>query len=149
MIKLLRTNSDNPDFRELIKSLDEILRENDGEEHSFFAKYNTLDNIKHAVVAYSDKVPVGCGALKKYTEDTAEIKRMFICEESRRQGIAKIILKDLEQWSKELNFSNCILETGKKLTEAVNFYKSCGYKVIPNYGQYSEKEASICLQKSI
>jgi len=129
MISLYRTNSDDPNFRNLVMSLDEILRENDGEEHSFFAKYNKLDSIKSVVVAYSENVAAGCGAIKMYSENIAEIKRMFVTKEFRRHGIARIILKELELWASELNFSHCILETGRKLSDAVNLYKSCGYEV--------------------
>jgi len=149
MIKLIRTNSDNPDFRNLVMTLDRILRESDREEHSFFAQYNKLESIKNVVVAYSENVPAGCGAIKEYSENIAEIKRMFVTSGFRRRGIAKIILKELELWAYELNFSDCILETGKKLLEAGNFYKGCGYKVIPNYGQYIGKELSICMKKKI
>jgi putative acetyltransferase len=33
--------------------------------------------------------------------------------------------------------------------EAVKFYKKCGYKIIPNYGQYQGMENSICFEKKI
>lgn len=149
MISLTRTHSDNSDFRNLVMVLDEILSESDGEEHSYFAQYNKLDNIKNVVVAYSENIPIGCGAIKAYSENIAEIKRMFVMLEFRRRGIAKIILKELELWANELNFSHCILETGRKLSDAVNLYKSCGYEEIPNYGQYIGRELSICMKKKL
>jgi len=149
MISLSRTNSNNPDFRNFVMLLDEILSESDGQDHPFFAQYNKLDSIKNVVIAYSENIPAGCGAIKEYSKNIAEIKRMFVIPEFRRQGIAKIILNELELWADELNYSQCILETGRKLSKAVNLYKSCGYEVIPSYGQYIGQELSICMKKRI
>ena len=37
MIKIIRTDSSNPDFIELVKHLDADLAKRDGEEHSFLS----------------------------------------------------------------------------------------------------------------
>lgn len=63
--------------------------------------------------------------------------------------MASAILKELEIWTKELGYEKTILETGKRQTEAVALYEKCGYKVIPNYGQYSGVENSICFEKQL
>lgn len=147
MVKTVRTASDNPDFRLLVELLDEELRISDGDEHPFFAQFNKLDKIQNVVVAYSNKIPAGCGAIKEYSKNIAEIKRMYVKTEFRGLRIGRKILKELESWALELNYSECILETGKKLSEAVNFYLSSGYEVIPNYGQYAGVELSVCMKK--
>ncbi|MCY7362880.1 MAG: GNAT family N-acetyltransferase [Ignavibacteria bacterium] len=147
MIKLLRTDSGNPELSELIKLLDAVLRESDGDEHAFYSQYNKLENIQNFVIAYLNEIPAGCGAIKKNSYNTAEIKRMYVKPEFRGKGIAKNILKELEMWAYELNFSECILETGKKQSNALWLYKSAGYKVIPNYGQYAGVELSVCMKK--
>ena len=66
MIKIIRTNSDNQDFIELVKNLDADLAERDGNDHSFYHQFNTIDKIKHAVIAYEDNKLVGCGAIKEF-----------------------------------------------------------------------------------
>jgi len=147
MIKLLRTDSGNPELSELIKLLDAVLRESDGDEHAFYSQYNKLENIQNFVIAYLNEIPAGCGAIKKNSDNTAEIKRMYVKPEFRGKGIAKNILKELEMWAYELNYSECILETGKKQSDAVGLYKREGYKVIPNYGQYAGVELSVCMKK--
>ena len=138
MIKIVRTSSDNPDFKKLVNLLDAELAERDGADHPFYAQYNKIDKIKFAVVAYENGKPVSCGAIKEYSNDTMEIKRMYTLPESRGRGIAAKVLSDLENWTKELSFERCILETGKKQPEAIALYKKNGYKLIPNYGQYAE-----------
>jgi GNAT superfamily N-acetyltransferase len=149
MFRILRTDSANTDFVSLVKSLDEYLTEMDGAEHSFYDQFNKVDNLKYVVVLYEDDFPVGCGAIKKYSANTMEIKRMFTLPEKRGKGIASKILAELEEWSLELNFDKCILETGKRQTEAIGLYPKRGYKTIPNYGQYIGVENSLCFEKTL
>lgn len=149
MIKIKRTNSDDEDFQNLVIDLDADLKFRDGEEHNFYAEFNKIDRLKNVVVAYEDDMPVGCGAIKKYSEDAMEIKRMFVSLHKRGKGIATIVLKELENWSRELNYKQCILETGKKQPEAIQLYKRNNYKIIPNFGQYINVENSVCFAKDI
>ncbi len=149
MISIVRTNSDNADFRTLVTLLDAELQIRDGEEHVFYAQFNKIDNLSEVVVAYSGNAAIGCGAIKAYAEQTAEIKRMFVKEENRGKGVAGKILGELETWSRELNFDECILETGFKQPEAITLYKKSGYEVIPNYGQYIGVGNSVCMRKKI
>jgi GNAT superfamily N-acetyltransferase len=149
MIRIIRTNSDNRDFIQLVKHLDADLAERDGKDHSFYAQFNKIDKIKYVVVAYENDRPVGCGAIKEYAPNTMEIKRMYTSPESRGKGIASKVLGELEVWASELSYEKCILETGKKQPEAIGLYKKNGYKIIPNYGQYAEIENSLCFEKQI
>jgi putative acetyltransferase len=147
MLTLSRTNSDNPEFHELVVLLDKFLKVTDGDDHAFYSQYNKVDTIKHVVIAHLDNKPAGCGAFKEYSKDTAEIKRMFVLPELRGQGIAKRILAELERWAAELNYSAFILETGIRQPEAINLYHQCGYKDISNYGQYQGVKTSVCMKK--
>lgn len=149
MLTLIRTTSDNADFRNLVILLDQDLKEKDGDDHAFYAQYNKVDTIKEVIVAYKDSVAAGCGAIKAYAQTIAEVKRMFVHPDFRRQGIAKQILTALEEWAKELNYSSTILETGMKQADAIELYKNSGYTVIPNYGQYVGVENSVCMQKQL
>lgn len=149
MIQLIRTDSGNTDFIALVRQLDADLAKRDEDEHSFYAQFNKLDTIKYAVVAYANTTPVGCGAIKLFTANTMEIKRMYVTAESRCKGIAAGILSELEKWAAELSFTKCVLETGKKQPEAVRLYQKNGYSPIPNYGQYAGVENSLCFEKEI
>jgi len=149
MIKLVRTNSENTDFINLVKDLDAFLKISDGDEHEFYNQYNHIDVIKHTVVAYLNNQPVGCGALKPFDSDCIEIKRMFTKANARGNGIATKILQELEIWAKELNYKSCILETGIKQIEAIGLYKKNNYQLMPNYGQYKNVINSLCFKKHL
>ena len=149
MISIIRTNSGNTDFVELVRHLDVELAERDGKDHSFYAQFNKIDMIKHVVVAYDDGQPVACGAIKEYEPGTMEVKRMFTLPANRGKGIAARVLSELEKWAAEMNYSKCVLETGKKQPEAIRLYEKSGYKLIPNYGQYVGVENSVCFEKPL
>ena len=149
MLRLIRTNSDHPDFINLVKDLDAYLKIVDGDDHEFYNQFNNIDVLKHTVIAYLDNQPVGCGAFKAYNNSSVEIKRMYTSPIARNKGIASAILKDLEDWAKELNIKSTLLETGLKQTEAVKFYKKNNYKIIPNFGQYAGVENSVCFLKEL
>jgi len=101
------------------------------------------------VVAYENNKPVGCGAIKEYDPATMEIKRMYVQPTDRGKGIATQILIALEEWAAEMSVQKCILETGKKQPEAIGLYIKSGYNLIPNFGQYADKENSLCFQKNM
>ncbi len=149
MVRIEKTGPENPDFLQLVKQLDADLAERDGKEHLFYDQYNKIDGIKYVVVAFEMDEPVGCGAIKAYSPNTMEVKRMFVVPQSRRKGIAGIILSALENWAAALQYERCILETGKNQPEAIGLYLKKGYKVISNYGQYANVENSICFEKEV
>ncbi len=147
MITIIKTDSGHKHFQELVKALDADLRIRDGEEHHFYAQFNKIDLIKYVVVAYSNQIPVACGAIKEYSENTMEIKRMYVVPHKRGNGIASVVLRELENWAGALNYKKCILETGIKQPEAISLYKKNNYKVIPNYGPYQAVTDSFCFEK--
>ena len=149
MISLLRTNSTNSDFIQLVVALDADLKIRDGEDHAFYAQYNGINDIRYVVVAYENEEALGCGAIKQYDNGIMEIKRMFVTPGSRGKGIASMILKELERWALELGFDRCILETGINQHEAIGLYQENGYSRMPNYGQYAEVCTSFCFEKVI
>jgi putative acetyltransferase len=149
MITIQRTDSGNGDFLALVKLLDADLAFRDGADHSFYSQFNTLDRIRFVVLAYDEKTPAGCGAIKEHAPGIMEVKRMYVSPDRRRQGIATRVLAELEAWAKELHAEKCILETGRKQPEAIGLYRQHGYRLIPNYGQYAGVDNSVCFEKDL
>lgn len=149
MLKIIRTNSENKDFIELVHLLDKYLAEMDGEDHAFYSQFNKIDKIKHVVIAYMNEEPVGCGAIKELNASSMEIKRMYTSPAYRNNGIASDILLALEKWTSELGYKKCVLETGNRQIEAIALYLKNNYISIENYGQYKNVENSRCFEKVI
>lgn len=149
MPRILRTDSSHPDFIALVKGLDLELAERDGNEHAFYAQYNKIDKIRHAIVLYEDDLALACGAIKELSQESMEVKRMYTLPLARNQGYAGKVLQALEDWARELNYTSCLLETGKRQPEAISLYMKNGYQLIPNYGQYEGVENSVCFEKKL
>lgn len=149
MQNLKRTTSDDPDFQQLVALLDADLAIRDGDEHAFYARFNTTGNLRNVIVCYDGDRAIGCGAFREYDKEKAEIKRMFVQPEHRGHGVGLIILKELEGWAAEENYGKCILETGIKQPEAIRLYEKAGYARTINYGQYLNIENSVCMIKAI
>ena len=148
-IVLKRTDSNNSDFQKLVADLNKYLAITDGDDHSFYDQFNQLNDIKYVIVAYHQGVAVGCGAIKQFDAQTMEVKRMYTQPNNRGLGIASRILSELENWTAELKFKKCILETGIRQTAAVACYTKNGYTRIPNYAQYAGVEESLCFEKIV
>ena len=150
MIDIIRTNSDDTHFQKLAAELEMELKIQDGADHLFYPQLNNIDKLEHVVIGYdNDNKPIGCGTLRKYSEDTMELKRMYVKLNRRGEGIASLLLEELEALCKELGYSNCVLETGKNQPEAISFYKKNGYTSIPNFGQYEGSANSLCFKKKL
>ena len=149
MFSVKRTTSANYDFKELVNQLDAYLKITDGDEHDFYNQFNGIENLDNVVLVYNEDIAVGCGAFKPFDKNSVEIKRMYVLPKQRVGGIGRMVLKALEDWAKELGYTSCVLETGKRQVEAVQFYKKCDYKAIPKYGQYVDMDNSLCFKKDL
>ena len=150
MIESKRTNSNDPDFRTLVKALDADLRSRNGDAmQNTYDAFNVIDYLNTVVIVYDDGTPVGCGCFKAFDKDSVEIKRMFVKDEYRGRGIGRLLIEELEAWAKESGYNSTVLETGKKHVEAIGLYKRQGYLLIPNYGQYAGLPESVCMKKSL
>jgi GNAT superfamily N-acetyltransferase len=149
MVSIVRTTSTNPHFQHLVSLLDHDLAIRNGDENAFFAQFNKITHIHHVVVAYIGEEPIGCGAIKEFSPQAMEVKRIYILPAYRGRGIASQMLATLEGWTKELGYITCVLETGLMLPEAIALYTKLQYRRIPNYGQYAGVANSVCFQKDL
>ena len=150
-MRFVYTDGSNLDFMELCHELDDFLNELVGgeENRAEYILYNQLDDIHNVIVAYDDDIPVGSVSFKKYDDECAEVKRVFVKEEYRNKGIANELMELLENTAREQGYRYLILESGAPLVAAMALYRKIGYKVIPNYGQYRDMPDSICMKKEL
>lgn len=149
MLRIKRTNSDDKDFHELVRLLDKDLLDRYGALQDYYSRFNSIKDLPTVVIAYQEGQPVGCGCFKQFDNSSVEVKRMYVSNEQRGKGTGAAILAELEKWAAELKITSIVLETGNNQPEAVHLYQKMGYTVIPNYGQYSGMETSICMKKEL
>jgi GNAT superfamily N-acetyltransferase len=85
------------------------------------------------MVGYVDDRPVCCGGVKRLDERICEIKKMFIVTERRGQGIARALLRALEDEARRLGYETARLDTGPKQLNARGLYESEGYLEIEDF----------------
>ena len=149
MIHCIKTDSNHEHFRQLAAELEADLKMRDGDDHLFNFNLNKIDYLQHVLIAYDGQLPVGCGAIRPYSVTAIEIKRMFTIPEKRGIGIASFILKNLEEWARQLHYKICVLETGLNQPEAISFYQKNNYTHIPNFGPYQGSANSTCFEKQL
>ncbi|TMD33178.1 MAG: GNAT family N-acetyltransferase [Chloroflexi bacterium] len=74
--------------------------------------------------------PIGCGALKFHPGEPAELKRMWVAPEARGLGLGRRLLVELERHAKEAGTRVVRLETNRTLSEAIQLYRSSGYREV-------------------
>lgn len=150
-MEFVRTNGQNADFIENCRLLDLDLDRRVGRQikREKYQKFNQLDEIKEAIVVYDEDKPIGGGAIRKYDDETVELKRVFVHNEYQGQGIGSRLVSLLIEWAAQLGYRRMILETGELLSESCAVYKKLGFKVIPNYGPYVDMPESLCMGRLI
>lgn len=150
-MEFIRTDGKNEDFIESCRLLDMDLERRVGNkiQRAKYTKYNQLDEIQEVIVVYEEHKPIGSGAIRKYNETDAELKRVFIYPEYQGRGIGTELVALLIDWAKELKYKRLILETGELLAESCAVYKKLGFEVISNYGPYVNMQESLCMAKKL
>jgi putative acetyltransferase len=100
------------------------------------------------LAAYADSEICGIGAVK-VLNDYGEIKRLCVPEKYRGKGIAKQIVKELENCLVKRSIFTARLETGIHQHEAIDLYKRLGYLEIAPFGDYTKDSLSLFMEKNI
>jgi GNAT superfamily N-acetyltransferase len=85
------------------------------------------------LVAYRAGKPVGCAALKRLDDRTAEIKRVYVAPEARGTGVARALLARLERSAHEIGYTRLRMDTGARQPASVALFGSVGYEQIEDY----------------
>jgi len=89
------------------------------------------------LVAWVDNVAVGTAALQRLTDETGEIKRMYVEPDQRRGGIGRAMLNDLLATAAAAGHQRVRLDSPSFMTDAHRLYRSAGFS---NIEPYSESE---------
>jgi GNAT superfamily N-acetyltransferase len=85
------------------------------------------------IVGFEDDVPVCCGGIKGFSDETCEIKRMFVAPDARGRGVARALLAELERRACALGYAVARLDTGPRQPRAQQIYARAGYRPTGNF----------------
>ena len=96
---------------------------------------------------------VGCGGVALFP-DYAEVKRMYVRDNARGQGVADAILARIEADTRRAGLAVLRLETGLRQLAAMRLYARAGFRECPAFGNYASMApqsivTSVFLEKRI
>lgn len=98
-------------------------------------------------VARRDGKALGCMALVRTGPDRAELKRCFVTEAARGQGVGLALLTAVETAAREQKMHRIQLETGNRNQAALRLYRGCGFHDRGPFGGYPDDGVSVFLEK--
>jgi GNAT superfamily N-acetyltransferase len=90
---------------------------------------------------------IGHLTLRRHAADALEIKRVYVCADHRRKGVARALMIDAEQWAASNGVQRLVLHTGDRQPDAVRLYERLGYQRIPLFPPYDAMPYSHCFEK--
>jgi len=88
------------------------------------------------VVLVADGVTLAGGGLRRLDAGSCEIKRVWTSPRHLRRGLARRVVRELEEQAVRLGYRVARLETGPRQPEAAALYTRLGYRRIPVFGDY-------------
>jgi GNAT superfamily N-acetyltransferase len=86
------------------------------------------------IVVYAGAAgPAAVGAIRRFDEDTAEIRRVFVAPEHRGRGAGRTLLAVLEEAARAAGYARARLDTGSRQPEALALFRSAGWQPIADY----------------
>ena len=100
-------------------------------------------------VARIDRRAVGCAALVVQAPDRGELKRMFVDQGMRGQGIGQAMLRHIEAVARLEGVQTIQLETGPQSLAALHLYRCHGYIERGPFGAYQASPHSVFMEKHL
>ena len=89
---------------------------------------------------------IACIAVRKFNNETAELKRMYVKPSSRKSGIGNNLLLQALILAKKCNYKKIRLDTLNNMLPAINLYKKNGfYEILPYY--YNPQDTAVFFEK--
>ena len=85
------------------------------------------------LLATQDGAAVGCVALRQLGDGSCEMKRMYVDDTGRGQGLGRALGEAVIQRARDLDHSAIHLDTSIEQREAIALYRSLGFEEVDPY----------------
>ncbi|EME78090.1 uncharacterized protein MYCFIDRAFT_79315 [Pseudocercospora fijiensis CIRAD86] len=112
---------------------------------------SSMEEFPIVVILSKSGSSIACGGLQPLGGGAAEIKRVYVVPQyrGREQGVADLLLLQLECKALEHGLTTLKLETGVMMKRARAWYERNGFTEIPLFGPYVGATSSVCYEKRL
>lgn len=142
-MNIIPAKTTNESVLHLFSEHDDYMIDFLGDDKKYYTRYSESENIEAVWVVVEDDISVGCIAFRKREEGVGEVKRLFLEERYRGRGIAKELLKTVENYARKQGCHKLFLDTRITLEPAVSLYRAFGFEVVCQQGLYIQMEKEI------
>lgn len=100
------------------------------------------------LLAYKEKIAVGCVGIREFDIETAELKRMYVQTEYRGHQIGQKLLEISLEIAEKLKYNKIRLDTLPSMTQAQNLYRIFGFYEIPSY-RFNPINGTVYMEKNL
>lgn len=153
-ITIRPANYHDPDVQLLVAELQQVYLQRYGRQDISPIDAAEFD-APHGIflLAMVDGQPAAMGGWRQHSSTdrtaAAEVRRMYVSPGFRGKGLARAVLGELEKTARDSGFRQMILETGVVQPEALQLYRTSGYREVPDFGYYAGAPLSVCLGKPL
>ena len=97
------------------------------------------------LLAEQDVVFIGCVALRKFSQDTCEMKRLYVIPKNRDQGVGRALASAIITEARQHGYERMLLDTLPSMREAHSLYASLGFRPMTAY-RYSPVLGTIFME---
>ena len=154
VISVARTASDYAAFAQLVREYVDWCRARYREDSWFIDQALSRQSFDHELETLSTAYGapkgktflarrgaevVGCGAYRKRSDGTCEMKRLFVPDRFRGHGTGRKLCLAIIAEARTDGFDMMRLDTANLFTEAIALYESIGFHRCAPYNEYPEK----------
>jgi len=110
--------------------------------------YSEPDKIKLIALDQEYGMIAGCVAMRAYTPEIAEMKRLYVVPAYRGYKLGRQLAEAIIEKAVEYGYHSMILDTMYEMQAAQQLYYNLGFHTIPPYNQQDESKV-ICFEKPL